>query len=113
VCSGESGAVKAVKFSSGQLGRGLVRHGLFRRSRYGLICRGFGVARRSSQGEARYHMEGCGEVCRSGFGAFRFSSVRFEWAGHGGQGRVGHVRVCRNMVRLGKASARRSWKGEV
>ena len=59
---------KAVKFSSGELGRGLVRHGLFRRSRYGLICRGFGVASRSSQGEARYHMEGCGEIWRSRYG---------------------------------------------
>ena len=65
VSFGSAWRVSAVKVSSGQLGRGLVRYGLLRRSRYGLICRGFGVASRSSQGEARYHMEGCGEIWRS------------------------------------------------
>ena len=49
-------------------------------------------------------------IGRSRFGAFRFGSVRFGWTGHGGQGRVGHVRVCHSKVRLGKASARRSWQ---
>ena len=86
VSFGSAWRVSAVKFSSGELGRGLVRYGQLRRSRYGLICRGFGVARRLSQGEVRYHMEGCGEIWRSGFGAFRFGSVRFGWAGHGGLG---------------------------
>jgi len=87
-------------------GRGLERSGSVR---YGLDERGMAVLVR--RGAVRYRVVGSGRVR------------------HGGQGRVGHVRVCRNMVRLGKASDRqsgqgaaryglagkagRSWKGEV
>lgn len=76
-----------------------MRHGWLRRSRYGLICRGFGVASRSSQGEARYHMEGCGEIWRLGFGAFRFGSVSRSRHGTAWSGWVGYGAVRRSWQR--------------
>ena len=66
----------------------------------------------------RYGVVWLGRVWRSMAVLVRRGAVRYRVVGsgrvrHGGQGRVGHVRACRNMVRLGKASDRQGGRGNV